>query len=338
MSYIFPKNLMAGFVERNQQKLAFITYIDPVKKQICSAKAFDLWRSKTIDIQTWENVPTSGFVVNKNVKRDGYFGGNEYIRVWHPMGFEFEVSIPVFERLINFVDISKGEILTPCVLGWQGQKVELISSLDPVFTDVTDNPDYKNMDLMKDMVLTNFEIQTLYDFKGITVMCLGYGHVIDSDMILYNHYGYANMKYMWFYNFDTQVIEQLKTRVKYLRHTEKTVTDEQMTAAQECINDQFVLGDVYNKCEPFGVCLNKNKFSSQILYRQMHEHSGMDEVNNGDAYVIEIGYNVDYPNSTKFLVTDGVKWYNLDYYGIKEMDVDLKTLKRLKIVKRKKLR
>lgn len=334
MAYLFPKYLMAGFVERQKQKLAFITYIDPIKKQICSAKSFNSWRTESMGIDTWENAPTSGFVINKNIKRDSHFGGNEYLRVWHPLGFEFEISIPVFERLISFVDTSKGEILTPCVLGWKGQKVELISTLDPFFEAITENLDYKKLDAKEDLAITNFTTHTLYDFKGAKVQCLGHGKVIDKNSIFYDQSNIVG-KNVWFYNFTTHTCEQLKTRVKYLRHTDEIMTEDEKRELHDFVYNCFVEEDNYSMSNYFGVMSNPNKFYAQRFYHLMANHQGIDDIQEGDAYAIVASSWSSFGSMCDATyVTDGQQWYRNSYYGWETVDLDISGLR---IKKRKKL-
>ena len=283
--YFCPKNLVAGFQKRGNVNLSFITYIDEKKKQLCSAKSWEGWRDQSIDPQAFENTPMSGFVVNKNVKRDSHFGGNEYIRVWHPLNFEFEISISNFERLFNFIDTSKGEILTPCVLGWSsGQKVQLISTLDPYFEDVVENPAYGSID-KKDLALTSFNDGQVYDFKGETVVCIGEGKVIDADMPFYTASNGRN-KNKVFYHVKNKSLEILNTRVKYLRETDVTLSEDEIKDMHDVLKQCFVRPYSYIKSNMPSVADNPKKIQCGSLCSYEVRTKFSDTVTKDDTYVM----------------------------------------------------
>lgn len=94
-----PEIIHIGFRSRTDTytgQLGYIIYTDEkgVKRKETS---WENWRDKSIDALTINNVPTSGFVLNKGVggarQSYGWNARNEYIRVFDPRGFEFEISV-----------------------------------------------------------------------------------------------------------------------------------------------------------------------------------------------------------------------------------------------------
>lgn len=296
MSYIFPKNLVAGFNQRGQL-LAFITYIDPKKKDMRSGTSWKNWIDHSIALQKWENLPMTGFVINRNVKRDYHYGNNEYVRIWHPLGFEFEISTSTFEHLIGYIDTSKGEILTPCVLGWRDTKVELVSTLDPCFKGVTENPVYSTED--KESIILDFKHGELYDFKGSRVVYMGRGFFTNTTEPYFSYDDCQSDKYPYFFNIDTQEHMQLKTRIKYVRRTDKTMSNEEKMSFSHHAESCFVCTDLDTKQQPirFAMKNNSQKFELTTTYDKLtgmcynnsrinHPISELDYVQDGMCVVI----------------------------------------------------
>jgi len=125
-----PKRLCVGFNERKDTftgKLAYIIYWDD-KNVLRKADSFNSWRKKDIPVFEMNNMPTKGFILNKDIRRDNYhFGsGRSVIRVYHPEGFEFEISCSNLIGIIANTNNSKGEILEECVFAWSGKDLILL--------------------------------------------------------------------------------------------------------------------------------------------------------------------------------------------------------------------
>jgi hypothetical protein len=87
----------------------------------------------------YDNVPTSGFVLNKKV--GGYSTGwnhrQTYVRAYDPRGFEFEISVPNLVYILENANCIKGKGLEgEFVYGWDGTELVLV----PV-----DSPDYQEL-------------------------------------------------------------------------------------------------------------------------------------------------------------------------------------------------
>ena len=75
----------------------------------------------------FSNVPTSGFTLNKDVRRDGYWGnGHNMIRVYDPRGFEFEISVINLLFILMYVDCNSRELMGELVYSWNGKDLVLL--------------------------------------------------------------------------------------------------------------------------------------------------------------------------------------------------------------------
>jgi len=136
-----PEKINVGFQNRNDtytKKLAYIIYFDQ-KGILRKETSWQGWRDEKIPNQILENVPTSGFVLNKKV--GGYNTGwnhrQTYCRVYDPRDFEFEITIPNLLFILENATSTKGKGLEgDFVYGWDGKDLILIP---------TESPDYKEL-------------------------------------------------------------------------------------------------------------------------------------------------------------------------------------------------
>ena len=109
-----PTKLRVRFQDRKDTytgKLAYVIYYDE-KNKLRKEQSWESWRSKKIDPQEFENEPTSGFVLNKGVGGVSYSSWNsrnEYIRVFDPRGFEFEISVANLLFILQECTSTKGK-------------------------------------------------------------------------------------------------------------------------------------------------------------------------------------------------------------------------------------
>jgi hypothetical protein len=149
-----PKRINVGFQEREGTYtglLAYIIYWDD-KGKLRKENSWNSWRHKpgqsryrrgedndvygdNVKAQEIENVPTSGFVLNK--RAGGYSSGwnhrQTYCRVYDPRGFEFEISVENLLFILQECTSTKGKGLEgEFVYSWQGTELVLLpaSSLD----------------------------------------------------------------------------------------------------------------------------------------------------------------------------------------------------------------
>lgn len=128
-----PKKLKIGFNERSDtytKKLAYVIYYDN-KGVLRKETSFNSWISKNIPVIEPDNIPTEGFVLNKQV--GGVNSGwswnsrNEYVRVYDPRGFEFEISVNNLLFILCNCDCTKGKGLEgKFVYAWYGKELVLL--------------------------------------------------------------------------------------------------------------------------------------------------------------------------------------------------------------------
>lgn len=96
-SFFIPSKIKIGFQKRSDTytgKLAYIIYYDNLGV-LRKEKSWEGWRDKKITPQEIENVPTEGFMLNRQAggcKSDWNYR-QAYCRIWDPRGFEFEITI-----------------------------------------------------------------------------------------------------------------------------------------------------------------------------------------------------------------------------------------------------
>lgn len=128
-----PEVLHVGFQSRSDTytgQLGYVIYTDEkgVKRKETS---WENWRNKDINPLTINNVPTSGFVLNKGVggarQSYGWNARNEYIRVFDPRGFEFEISVANLLFILQEATSTKGKGLEgDFVYSWDRKDLVLL--------------------------------------------------------------------------------------------------------------------------------------------------------------------------------------------------------------------
>lgn len=128
-----PTKLKVGYNNRSDtytKKLAYVIYYDQ-KNILRQEKSWEGWRDKKIEPNDYTNEPTEGFVLNKGVggQREsyGWNARNEYVRVFDPRGFEFEISIANLLFILAECDSFKGKGLSgQFVYAWSGSSLVLL--------------------------------------------------------------------------------------------------------------------------------------------------------------------------------------------------------------------
>jgi len=135
MNVLFiPTTLKVGYQKRSDtytDKLAYVIYYDE-KGKLRKEPSWQGWRNKDLGDDEFQNVPTSGFILNRNGggTRDYYYWNAraEFVRVWDPRGFEFEISIPNLLFILSHVGCTPGKGLEgEFVYGWNGADLVLLS-------------------------------------------------------------------------------------------------------------------------------------------------------------------------------------------------------------------
>jgi len=153
-----PKTIKIGFQEREDtytKKLGYVVYVDE-KGVTRKAASWNSWRDSKIEPQDFDNVPTSGFVLNKKV--GGYSGGwnprMAWIRVFDPRGFEFEITVQNLLYILEECSSIKGKGLEgEFVYAWDKADLVLLPVSSQEYQSCCEFTKLKTMKLKrKDMV------------------------------------------------------------------------------------------------------------------------------------------------------------------------------------------
>lgn len=128
-----PKKLKVGYQKRSDtytNMLAYVIYYDE-KGVLRKEKGWEGWRDKNIDPNHFDNIPTEGFVLNKDVgggRRSWSWDSREAkCRVWDPRNFEFEITFENLLFILKECTSSKGKGLEgEFVYAWQGTDLVLL--------------------------------------------------------------------------------------------------------------------------------------------------------------------------------------------------------------------
>lgn len=125
-----PQRIKIGFNNRTDTftgKLGYVIYYDE-KNVLRKEKSWNSWRNDKIEPIEFDNKPQAGFLFNKGVNRhhDWYSSGRSMIRVYDPRDFEFEISVDNLIGILMHSDISKRDIIEPCVFAWAGTELVLL--------------------------------------------------------------------------------------------------------------------------------------------------------------------------------------------------------------------
>jgi hypothetical protein len=128
--FIAPK-IKVGFQTRSDTftgKLAYVIYYDE-KGNLRKQKSWEGWRDKKIDPQEFDNVPTDGFTLNKDIKRyngEWFSSSRTMIRVHDPRGFEFEVTTENLIGILMHTDCLRRGLIGQFVYAWVGPELVLL--------------------------------------------------------------------------------------------------------------------------------------------------------------------------------------------------------------------
>ena len=151
-----PKKIKVGFQERDStytKKLAYVIYYD-LQNKLRKETSWQSWRDKKIEPKDFDNVPTSGFVLNKKVGDyvSDWNHRQAYVRVYDPRDFEFEITIENLLYILENANSIKGKGLEgEFIYGWDGKELILIP---------TDSPDYKEIDKYNSILVNKEFIKT----------------------------------------------------------------------------------------------------------------------------------------------------------------------------------
>ena len=185
-----PDQLHVGFRNRGDTytgKLGYVIYTDEKgkRRKECS---WEGWRDKKITPLDVDNVPTSGFVLNRKAggvgSGWGWMDRVEKVRVYDPRDFEFEISIPNLLFILSECNAIKGKGLEgDFVYAWAGTELILLpvtsqeyktsmeftkaKSMKVTRADMIEGHVYKNKDLQDMIYLGRLEHRKEIERKSI---------------------------------------------------------------------------------------------------------------------------------------------------------------------------
>lgn len=126
-----PKTLKVGYQYRDtkfEKKIGYVIYYDHTGK-LRKETSWENWRDKQIDSNEFENIPTEGFMIHSNIK-DKWSQRQEYLSIYDPRGFEFEITIDNFIYIIQHCNIINMGIVGKLVYVWKGADLLLMPTAD----------------------------------------------------------------------------------------------------------------------------------------------------------------------------------------------------------------
>lgn len=192
-SIFIPKTINVGYQNRSDTytgKLAYVIYYDE-KGKLRKEASWNSWRDDKIPNEEFENVPTSGFVLNKRAggveESWGWNARKTYCRIYDPRNFEFEITIENLLYILENANSIKGKGLEgEFVYGWDGKDLVLM----PV-----ESPDYKQIVEYNKIVHNNESIKTKDLILGATYLTKD-----NVEWIYMGRFDYYSDGYEWLEN------------------------------------------------------------------------------------------------------------------------------------------
>lgn len=139
-----PQKIKVGYVKRTDTytgKLAYVIYYDE-KGKLRKELSWNSWRDEEIDSDEFENIPTCGFVLNKDI--GGYKSHwnyrQSYIRIYDPRNFEFEITLENLLFILENTSSIKGKGLEgEFVYSWDGSDIVLLPTSSVNYADMCAN-------------------------------------------------------------------------------------------------------------------------------------------------------------------------------------------------------
>lgn len=167
-SIFIPKTINVGYQNRSDTytgKLAYVIYYDE-KGRLRKEASWNSWRDEKIPNEEFDNVPTSGFVLNRRAggveESWGWNARKTYCRIYDPRNFEFEITIENLLYILENANSIKGKGLEgEFVYGWDGKDLVLM----PV-----ESPDYKQISEYNRVIHNNETIKAKDLIVGATYL------------------------------------------------------------------------------------------------------------------------------------------------------------------------
>lgn len=208
-----PKRIKVGFQKRKDtytEKLGYVIYYDE-KGKLRKEPSWENWRDKSIEPVEFDNVPTSGFTLNKKVGGYANHWSNfrqAYVRVYDPRGFEFEISVPNLLYILENTSSIKGK-------GLEGEFVYCWDSTDLVLIP-TSSPDYAQLVSLNEKRF-NGKVTAKDLIVGATYLTKS-----NLEVVYLGRFDYYDERS---YLFDGKVFSSFRSMCNYAEKNEKKISD-----------------------------------------------------------------------------------------------------------------
>lgn len=332
-----PKKLNVGFVNRSDtynNKLGYVIYWDD-KNKLRKETSWQNWRDKSIDPEVYDNVPTSGFVINRQVggARSGYYSWDariEKVRVWDPRGFEFEISIPNLLFILQESNSMKGKGLEgEFVYSWAGPELVLLPVDTTEYKKCMEYTDLQAVKITKDSMIPGCTYKFKDNQECVYLGRLDYftvhSHEVDN---LYSQYRYD--KKITEYTYQKCEKKHIFVNVKDLQKTnnisyriESGFTKVGQVITTEPLDNYAELLDVYKSQNTGGKITGIKLVESDIDPSFIDKSNWRNYVNLslGDNIALRVcvssgssGYYFSYTTEIKFVELDNGIYKKYDIY------------------------
>ena len=193
-----PDRIKVGFQKRTDTYTGKLAYIISLgkngKKTKEDPKSWVGWRDKSIDPEEYDNVPTEGFVLNRDVggTQRGYDWNarREKVRVFDPRDFEFEITVENVLLILQECSSIKGKGLEgEFIYSWSGSQLVLLPVTSQEYKNAAEFIDLGNQKIAKSDVV---EGCTYLTKDKVNVMYLGRHPWFENA----SRWGYSRTKYI----------------------------------------------------------------------------------------------------------------------------------------------
>lgn len=192
-----PKTLKVGYQYRDtkfEKKIGYVIYYDHTGK-LRKETSWENWRDKQIESNEFENIPTEGFMIHSNIK-DRWSQRQEYLSIYDPRGFEFEITIDNFIYIIQHCNIINTGIVGKLVYVWRGTELLLMPIADnTTYTELSKlqlslfAPKDQALELIpnKPYIVKDGTTRTKWYYLGTTKLINGEIGKSTTKLIFYDH-------------------------------------------------------------------------------------------------------------------------------------------------------
>ena len=314
-SIFIPKTINVGYQNRSDTytgKLAYVIYYDE-KGKLRKEASWNSWRDEKIPNEEFDNVPTSGFVLNRRAggveESWGWNARKTYCRIYDPRNFEFEITIENLLYILENANSIKGKGLEgEFVYGWDGKELVLM----PI-----ESPDYKEIEEYSQIV-HNKETIKAKDLKiGATYLTKDNQEEIYLGKFDEYYFGENKGKQFWFaykyYGYYWEAEEnRRKNNYKWSLKTYKNISGKFIKCVNEnCTNEYPMFFDKlehsesycpYDEDKDVYIDYSFEEFKEFILHGKTSFLSNKNSVNG--AYI----YDVIKQNDDLYIVNMNDRW------------------------------